>query len=93
MVPHALVFTDGCAEEMIANCKVLVVQYSSLAYLGLALGKDVRSPFELASLKRLLPLQNRSAAVRIARVGCELLGLPAPAMEAEPLFSRTTRVA
>ncbi len=42
MVPHALVFTDGRAEEMIANCKVLVVQYSSLAYVGLALGKDVR---------------------------------------------------
>lgn len=93
MISDALIFTEGCGEEMIANCKVLVVQYSSLAYVGLALGKDVRSFFDMTSLKKLLPVQNRSAAVRIARVGCELLGLAPPALEAEPKFSRTTRVA
>jgi hypothetical protein len=93
MAPSALIFTEGSAEEMIANCKVLVVQYSSLAYVGLALGKEVRSLFDLALLKRLLPVQNRSAALRIAAVGCQLLGLRPPALEEAPVYSQPSWVA
>jgi hypothetical protein len=86
--PEALVFADGSAEEMIANCDVLVTQYSSTVFVGLALGKDVHSYFDLAELRRLMPLQNRAAAQNIAAVCRE--GLEAPA---EAPIARTERAA
>src|SRR5262249_47314360 len=60
--PGALVFIDGSAEHMIANCDVLITEYSSTAFVGIALGKEVFSSFRLDELHRLMPLQNRSAA-------------------------------
>jgi len=66
--PRALVYSSGSAEEMIANCDVLITQYSSTAFVGLALGKEVHSLFEIPELHRLLPLQNGSAARNIADV-------------------------
>jgi hypothetical protein len=66
--PGTLVFPDGSAEEMVANSSVLICQYSSLVYIGLALGKEVHSYFDMNKLKRLLPEQNRSAAKNIAQV-------------------------
>jgi len=71
--PGALVMTKGSAEEMIANCDVLITQYSSTVYVGLALGKEVYSNFPTNELKRLLPLQNSSAAENIAAVCRELV--------------------
>jgi hypothetical protein len=71
--PGALIYPDGKTEEMIANCDVLVTRYSTTAYVGLALGKEVHSKFDLQELKRLLPLQNGSAAKNIAGVCRELL--------------------
>ncbi len=41
--PGALIFSDGPTEEMIANCSVLITQYSTVVYIGLALGKEVYS--------------------------------------------------
>jgi len=73
VAPDALIFQEGCAEEMIANCDELVCQYSSVVYVGLALGKPVRSAFGLAELQRLLPLQNGRAAENIGDVCRELL--------------------
>ncbi len=67
-VPGALVFEDGRAEEMVANCDVLITQYSTLAYVGLALGKPVHSYFDVDELKRLLPHRHGQAARNIARV-------------------------
>jgi len=64
--PGALVVTSGNASEMIANCDVLITQYSSTVYVGLALGKEVYSKFPIDELRRLLPLQNNSAARNIA---------------------------
>jgi hypothetical protein len=56
---------------MIANCDVLITQYSSVVYVGLALGKECHSNFDLDELTRLLPLQNGgTSGRRIARV-CE----------------------
>ena len=81
VAPHALVFTSGSAEDMVANCKVLIVEYSSLAYVGLALGKEVHAWEDIAALRRLMPIQNGQAARQIARVACDLVGLPAPARE------------
>ncbi len=77
LAPQALVFDTGSAEEMIANCDVLVTQFSSTAYVGLALGKEVHSYFDVDELRRLCPVQNgRTSAKRIANVCRQLLGLP-----------------
>ena len=73
LAPGTLVYASGSAEEMIANCDVLVTQYSSTAFVGLALGKEVHSYFSGEELRQLLPLQNRSAAKNIAAVCRELL--------------------
>ena len=66
--PGATVFTTGSAEEMIANCDVLVTRYSSTAFVGLALGKETHSDFDMDELRRLMPLQNGTAALNIANV-------------------------
>lgn len=75
--PGAVVHTDGSAEELIANCCVLFTQYSSVAFVGLALGKEVHSYYPLDELRHLLPIQNGGrSAQAIADVARELLGLP-----------------
>ena len=75
--PTARVYESGNAEEMIANCDVLVTQFSSTAYVGLALGKQVHSYFDLDELRRLCPIQNgRTSARRIAEVCRGLLAQP-----------------
>lgn len=66
--PGALVFKSGSAEEMIANCDVLITRYSSTVFVGLALGKETYSDFPMDELRRLLPDQNNSAALNIANV-------------------------
>ena len=71
--PGAIVFTTGSAEEMIANCDVLISRYSSTAFVGLALGKETYSDFDMDELRRLMPLQNGSAALNIANVCRRLL--------------------
>jgi len=84
VAPDALVYTHGSAEEMVANCRVLLLEYSSLAYVGLALGKEVHSEFPIDSLRRLVPIQNRRAASLIAQVGLELLGHGRSAVDRSP---------
>ena len=66
--PGSKVFTTGSAEEMIANCDVLLTRFSSTAFVGLALGKETYSDFGIDQMRRLLPIQNRSAALNIANV-------------------------
>jgi hypothetical protein len=66
--PGALVYMDGSAEEMIANCDVLVTRFSSTAFVGLALGKETHSDFPSDDLRRLLPVQNNAAPANIADV-------------------------
>jgi hypothetical protein len=68
LAPGAMVYTTGSAEEMIANCDVLITQFSSTAFVGLALGKETYSDFDMDELRRLMPVQNGSAAVNIADV-------------------------
>jgi hypothetical protein len=72
--PGALVYQSSKAEEMVANCDVLITRYSTTVYVGMALGKEVHSDFNLEQLKRLLPAQNGLAASNIANVCRELLG-------------------
>jgi len=66
--PGALAFRTGSAEEMIANCDVLITRYSSTVFVGLALGKETHSDYPMDELRRLMPVQNRSAAPNIANV-------------------------
>jgi hypothetical protein len=69
LAPGARILTTGSAEELVANCSVLVVQYSTLAFVGLALGKEVHARYPVDELRRLLPLQNGGeSGKRIAEV-------------------------
>lgn len=75
IAPDALVFQEGSAEEMIANAEVLVTQWSSVAFVGLALGKEVHASWPRHLLERLAPVQNGGTSARnIAAVCEELLG-------------------
>lgn len=72
--PGALVFHDESIEKMIANCDVLITKYSSVVYVGLALGKEVYSEFDINELHQLLPLQNDGkSAYNISRVAKQML--------------------
>jgi hypothetical protein len=77
--PGSIVYTTGpsnpwSAEEMIANCETLVCTYSTVAFVGLALGKELYSRYDIDELRKLLPVQNKCAAKNIADVARELLG-------------------
>jgi hypothetical protein len=56
--PGSLVYSNGDVNEMIANCDTLITQYSTVVYVGITLGKEVYSYFNLDSLRKLAPLQN-----------------------------------
>jgi hypothetical protein len=73
LAPAALVFATGSAEEMIANCDALITRFSSTAFVGVALGKDTYSDFDMDKLRCLMPLQNDSAALNIANVCRQVL--------------------
>ena len=62
--PGALTFRDGSAEEMIANCDVLITRYSSTAFVGLALGKETHSDL---SDGRVAPAAARAEPLRGAQ--------------------------
>jgi hypothetical protein len=80
IAPDALVYQKGSAEEMIGNCDVLITQYSSTVYVGLALGKEVHSYFDVEQLRAMVPDQHGAAARNIADVCRDLIeGQPAAA--------------
>lgn len=62
VIPDAIVYPTGNTNEMIANCSVLITMYSSVVYIGLALGKEVYSRFDINLLKKLLPIQNKGTS-------------------------------
>lgn len=62
--PGSLIYSSGNTNEMIANCDILLTRYSTVVYVGLALGKEVHSDFDLEELKRLLPIQNGNTSAR-----------------------------
>ncbi len=72
--PGSLIYTQGNTEHMIANCDILITKYSSVVYVGLALGKKVYSKFDVENLKKLIPTQNNgTSAYNISEVGRKLL--------------------
>jgi hypothetical protein len=75
--PEALVPASGNVNHMIANCDVLVTHFSSVVYIGLALGKEVYSYFDPEMLRRLTPIQNGgTSARRIADLCRQLIESP-----------------
>jgi len=74
IAPDAMILTEGNTEHMIANCSVLVAQYSTVAFTAAALGKEVHSYIDSELLQRILPIQNGgTSAKRIADVCRHLL--------------------
>lgn len=73
VAPGSLIYTEGSANEMVANCDVLITQYSSLAFVGLALGKEVHSYFNVETLKSLCPIQNGGESARNIAAVCRAL--------------------
>ena len=72
--PGSIVFQKENIDPMIANCDTLITRFSSVVYIGLALGKEVYSDFNLAELKNLLPLQNGGiSASNIANIARKTL--------------------
>ena len=66
--PGSIVFAEGKTEEMIANSQMMIAQFSSTIFVGSALKKPVHCGLDPDWLRRLTPLQNRSAANRIAKI-------------------------
>ncbi len=58
LAPSALVYTSGNINHMIANCDVLITKYSTVVYVGMSLGREVYSDFDINQLKKLCPIQN-----------------------------------
>jgi len=59
-----LVFNSGNTNHMIANCSELITQYSTVVYIGIALGKKVHSYFDLDELNYLAPIQNGGVSAK-----------------------------
>jgi hypothetical protein len=80
IVPDALVYPTGNIEHMIANSDVLVTRLSSCVYVGIALGKEVYSDFDIDELHHLAPIQNGGISDRIIADVCRLHieGVPVP---------------
>jgi hypothetical protein len=75
--PGAIVHQDGDTNLLIANCSELFTQYSSVAFVGIALGKVVHSYFDSAELRALCPLQNGGrSAFNIAQICRDIVGVP-----------------
>ncbi len=74
LAPDALVYQKESINPMIANCDVLITIYSTVVYIGIALGKEVYSKFDINALRKMTPIQNGgTSAQNIAAVGKELL--------------------
>lgn len=71
--PCSFVFTGGNTDHMIANCDVLITKYSSVVYIGLTLGKEVYSDFNLESLKKMIPIQNGGTSGKNIAYACTKL--------------------
>jgi hypothetical protein len=88
LAPAATYLTDGSrgsGEELAANCEALITEWSTLAFIGLAFGKETYSYRDLEEVRRLLPLQHGRAAKNIADVCREVLAMkPVMALAAAP---------
>lgn len=56
--PDAIVYHGRDINPMLAHCDELVTRFSTVVYVGIALGKPVHSEFPLDELRRMCPIQN-----------------------------------
>ena len=81
----ALIYTDGNTSHMVANCGELITQYSTVVYIGIALGKKVHSYFDVETLKSLTPIQTGgTSAAAIAEICRNYLAFKGPKGEYTP---------
>ena len=66
--PEATIVSEGSGEVLAANCHTLITEWSTLAYVGLALDKPTYSYRDLARHREMLPLQHGRGAREIAEV-------------------------
>ena len=84
LAPGARVCIDVDVNHLIANCDVLITRYSSVVYVGMALGKEVYSDFDIEELRELTPIQNGGTSARNIADLCrvfleqEAVQLPSP---------------
>ena len=84
----ALIYTDGNANHMVANCQELITQFSTLVYVGIVLGKKVHSYFDVNELYRLAPQQNGgTSAKKIARICQEYMEFEGTGQEFLPHYT------
>lgn len=57
IIPDATIITEPIIDTLIANCDVLITQYSSCVYIGLILGKIIYSYFPMEEIEAKKPLQ------------------------------------
>jgi hypothetical protein len=74
--PGARALTSGSGEELAANCHTLITEWSTLSYVGLALGKPTYSYRDLEAHRAMLPDQHGRAAHNIAEVCRDVMGRP-----------------
>ena len=63
--PQALVYQTGNTNHMVANCDVLVTRFSSVVFIGEALGKEIHADISNAEIKKLAPIQNGGVSARL----------------------------
>jgi hypothetical protein len=73
--PRARALTSGSGEVLAANCHTLITEWSTLSYVGLALGKPTYSYRDLEAHRAMLPEQHGRAASKIADVCREVMAL------------------
>lgn len=56
--PSAIVYHGRPIEPMIAHCDRLITRFSTVVYIGIALGKPVFSDFDVQTLRAMAPVQN-----------------------------------
>jgi len=72
-----MIYTEGNTNHMIANCEELITQYSTVVYVGIALGKKVHSWFDVNELRQKTPIQNGGrSALNIARICRHFIDFP-----------------
>lgn len=69
--PEALVY-HGCGiNPMIAHCHTLITRFSTVVYIGIVLGKNVYSEFNLEKLHEMAPIQNGARSAKNIAAVCE----------------------
>lgn len=77
-----LIFQEGNTNQMIANCQELITQYSTVVYIGMALGKPVHSYFDKEFLEKMMPMQNQGKSAHyIAEIARRYIYYPGSGKE------------